>query len=48
MENETLSPKEIAKRRDAAIAKMLATPPQPRTAKEKPSPGKRKAKNPRA
>jgi hypothetical protein len=45
MENETLSPKEIAKRRDAAIAKMLATPPQPRPAKKKkPSPAKRQAK----
>jgi len=41
---DQLSEKETARRRDAAIAKMLATPPQPRTAKKKPSPKKRKAK----
>ena len=41
---DELSPKEIEARREAAIAKMLATPPQPRVAKKKPSPAKGKAK----
>jgi hypothetical protein len=40
--------KETARRRDAALAKMLATPPQPRQGKQKPSPAKRKAKKPGA
>jgi hypothetical protein len=34
---------EAVLRREAALKKMLATPPQPH-AKQKPSPGKRKAK----
>jgi hypothetical protein len=41
---EQYSEKEAASRREAALRKMLATPPAPRTAKKKPSPGKRKAK----
>jgi hypothetical protein len=45
---DELSAQEAERRREAAIAKMLATPPQPRTAKEKPSPAKRKAKKPGA
>lgn len=40
---DELSPKETERRREAALAKMLATPPAPRT-KKKPSPKKRKAK----
>jgi hypothetical protein len=46
--SDELNPKETAKRRDAAIAKMLATPPQPRPAKKKPSLAKGKAKKARA
>jgi hypothetical protein len=38
------SEKETERRREAALKKMLATPPAPRTAKGKPSPKKRKAK----
>jgi hypothetical protein len=37
------SPKEIEKRREAALKKMLATPPKPFT-KKKPSPAKTKGK----
>lgn len=44
MNEETLPKNEIERRRNGAIAKMLATPPAPRTAKKKPSPKKRKAK----
>jgi len=41
---DELSPKETERRREAAIRKMLATPPAPRTTKKKPSPAKGKAK----
>jgi len=46
--NEDLKPAEIERRREAALKKMLATPPSPFTpkAKKKPSPTKRKAKKP--
>jgi hypothetical protein len=42
--SDELSPKETERRREAALLKMLATPPAPRMAKKKPSPMKRKAK----
>lgn len=42
--SDELSPKETDRRAKAAIAKMMATPPQPRVGKKKPSPDKRKAK----
>jgi hypothetical protein len=43
--SDELSPKEIEHRREAALKKMLATPPTPHAkAKKKPSPDKRKAK----
>jgi hypothetical protein len=42
--DETFSENETAKRREAALSKMLATPPAPRTAKKKPSPKNAKAK----
>jgi hypothetical protein len=43
---DSYSPEETARRREAALKKMLATPPSPFTpkAKKKPSPAKRKAK----
>jgi hypothetical protein len=41
---DAYSDEETVQRREAALKKMLATPPAPRTAKKKPSPGKRKAK----
>ena len=41
--SDNYSAKETERRAKAAIAKMLATPPAPRT-KKKPSPAKRKAK----
>jgi hypothetical protein len=44
MENDKFSPIETERRREAALSKMLATAPTPRTAKKKPSPKKRKAK----
>jgi hypothetical protein len=43
-DNDELSAKEIERRRDAAIAKMMATPPQPRITKKSPSVAKGKAK----
>jgi hypothetical protein len=42
---DELSPKETERRREAALKKMLATPPAPRATKKKPSPAKRKAKS---
>jgi hypothetical protein len=39
---------ETKRRADAALKKMLSTPPTPRTAKKKPSPAKRKAKKARS
>jgi hypothetical protein len=44
---EQYSEKEAESRREFALKKMLATPPAPRTAKKKPSLGKRKAKKAR-
>ena len=44
MSDEELSPAETKRRAEAALKKMLATPPVPRTAKKKPSPKKRKGK----
>jgi hypothetical protein len=45
--DDQYSDRETVRRREAALRKMLATPPQPFTpkAKKKPSPGKPKAKN---
>jgi hypothetical protein len=42
-DSDQLSPQETERRREDALKKMLATPPQPH-AKQKPSPQKRKAK----
>jgi len=46
MESDQYSPKETERRREAAIKKMLATPPKPHAAngKKKSSPTKDKAK----
>jgi hypothetical protein len=44
IKDDLLGDKETVRRREAALMKMLATPPSPRTAKKKPSPAKRKAK----
>lgn len=44
---ESYSEAETERRREAALKKMLATPPSPRTAKEKPKPKRRKAKKDR-
>jgi hypothetical protein len=48
-ETDQYSEAETIRRREAAIKKMLATPPKPHTAKgkKKPSPGKGKAKKSR-
>jgi hypothetical protein len=43
MADDQLTDEEAARRRDEVIKRMLATPPQPRTAKPKESsPGKKK------
>jgi len=44
IQDDQLSEAETKRRAGAALKKMLATPPSPRTAKKKPSPAKRKAK----
>jgi hypothetical protein len=43
-DSDQYTDKETEQRREAALKKMLATPPAPRTAKQKPSPKKRKVK----
>ena len=45
-ESDLYSQKETERRREAALKKMLATPPKPFT-KKKPSPKKGKAETPR-
>jgi hypothetical protein len=41
--DDSLSPEETARRRDAALRRALNTPPQPKIAKDSDSPGKAKA-----
>jgi hypothetical protein len=43
-DTDKLSDRETASRREAALKKMLATPPKPHKAKKKPNPAKRQAK----
>ena len=44
IDGEKLSDKEIERRRDVAVAKMLATPPKPFTKKPKAKPSPKPAK----
>lgn len=41
---DSYSEQETERRREAALRKMLATPPKPHVAKQKPDPKKRKTK----